>query len=116
MSLPPKGYRYLCSSCGHEFLKHIKIFDIAPCTTTCTQCDRKAAELVFDTIKEKHEAQRVSVRRAGNCISEASKEINACISVEQGAFGQKVRIDKTSLDMALNKLARAGQSLENLPK
>ncbi|WP_045392502.1 hypothetical protein [Vibrio rotiferianus] len=117
MSLPPIGHSYKCNSCGHEFIKHYPVFSIVPCEVNCVLCRKaKAADLVFDTIKEKHKAQRASVRRAGLCISDAAEEMKKSVSVKDCALGKKVVIEEAQFQMALDKLARAGESLSNLPK
>ncbi len=67
-------------------------------------------------IKEKHKAQRASVRRAGISISDAAEEMKESVSVKDSALGKRVVIDEIQFQMALDKLARAGESLSNLPK
>lgn len=116
MSLLPKGHDYKCTTCGHEFIKHVTVFTVVPCMVKCTQCGIFAAELTFPTIKEKHDAQLYTVRRAGQCLSESAQELRSSIIVKHGPLGKKVEIDEATLELALGKLARAGECLGNLPK
>lgn len=115
MSLPPIEKQYQCERCNHEFSISVRAFAVTKRVQECRSCGFPSAKLMFDNELQRQSAQKESVRRAGDCLVNASKELNASVVKSESLFSSHVTVDKVQFEMATKHIDKAGEYLRNLP-